>query len=282
MATLTIKNVPDKLVRRLKTQAARHRRSLANFWRRSLLAGAAARETARLLRIRCEEEAFLAGLLQDIGSLVLMQAFPERYPTLVVGAESDDALTAREREEFGADHTLVGRWLIERYFGAPVINRYGLREFGSWSAQSCELTPERLHINTELVACEILRPDGSAAAPGEVGRVVLTDLWNYVRPFIRYDTGDRVATRYTCTQNHAGTLVWTALNTRDSVLRDLRGALRERRPAVGGSPFNHSYYYNARGQLREVTASTSGTKPAIPDVTYTYHPGGQVLERQFQ
>jgi len=80
--------------------------------------------------------------------------------------------------------------LIEEYFQAPIINRYGLREFGSWSAQSCRESPDQFHINTELVVCEILRPDGTPCAPGERGRVVLTDLHNFARPFIRYDTGD--------------------------------------------------------------------------------------------
>lgn len=80
--------------------------------------------------------------------------------------------------------------LIEEYFRAPIINRYGLREFGSWSAQSCRESPDQFHINTELVVCEILRPDGTACVPGERGRVVLTDLHNLARPFIRYDTGD--------------------------------------------------------------------------------------------
>jgi len=82
------------------------------------------------------------------------------------------------------------RNLIEKYFAAPIINRYGLREFGSWSAQSCPASPDKLHINTELVICEILRQDGRPCDPGERGRVVLTDLYNFARPFIRYDTGD--------------------------------------------------------------------------------------------
>jgi phenylacetate-CoA ligase len=82
------------------------------------------------------------------------------------------------------------RRLIDKFFDAPIINRYGLRELGSWSAQSCSESPDRFHINTELVVCEILRDDGTACAPGEKGRVVLTDLHNYARPFIRYDTGD--------------------------------------------------------------------------------------------
>ena len=84
--------------------------------------------------------------------------------------------------------------LIEAFFGAPIINRYGLREFGSWSAQSCRESPEHFHINTELVVCEVLRPDGTSCQPGETGRIVLTDLHNFARPFVRYDTGDLAAT----------------------------------------------------------------------------------------
>lgn len=80
--------------------------------------------------------------------------------------------------------------LIETYFNAPIINRYGLREFGSWSAQSCRESPDRFHINSELVVCEVLRADGTPCTAGETGRVVLTDLQNFARPFIRYDTGD--------------------------------------------------------------------------------------------
>lgn len=82
------------------------------------------------------------------------------------------------------------RKLIEEYFQAPIINRYGLREFGSWSAQSCAESPDRFHVNTELVVFEVVRQDGTPCAAGETGRIVLTDLHNFARPFIRYDTGD--------------------------------------------------------------------------------------------
>lgn len=104
-------------------------------------------------------------------------------------------LTRRPRGIITVAETLTAarRSAIERYFLAPITNRYGLRELGSWSAQSCAVRPESFHINTELVICEILRDDGSPAQPGETGRVVLTDLWNFARPFIRYFTGDLAA-----------------------------------------------------------------------------------------
>jgi phenylacetate-CoA ligase len=82
------------------------------------------------------------------------------------------------------------RAVLERCFGAPIANRYGQREFKYWCAQSLPGDPMRFCCNTELVVFETLRADGSAAAPGEVGRVVLTNLHNEVMPFLRYDTGD--------------------------------------------------------------------------------------------
>lgn len=125
-------------------------------------------------------------------------------PAYVMGytstlAELADVLTRRRRRlprplravvAIGETLSAPRKRAIERYFAAPIVNRYGLREFGSWSAQSCTASADRFHVNTELVVCEVVREDGSPAEPGEVGRVVLTDLFNYARPFIRYDTGD--------------------------------------------------------------------------------------------
>ena len=36
-------------------------------------------------------------------------------------------------------------------------------------------------------------PDGSPCAPGEIGRVIVTDLHNFAMPLIRYELGDQAA-----------------------------------------------------------------------------------------
>jgi phenylacetate-CoA ligase len=46
------------------------------------------------------------------------------------------------------------------------------------------------HVQSEHVILEVLDADGKACAPGEVGRVVVTDLHNFATPFIRYELGD--------------------------------------------------------------------------------------------
>src|SRR3984893_12153992 len=47
-----------------------------------------------------------------------------------------------------------------------------------------------MHLNIEHVYVEFLRPDGTAAAPGEEGTIVITDLLNRGMPMIRYRIED--------------------------------------------------------------------------------------------
>ena len=79
--------------------------------------------------------------------------------------------------------------LIGRAFRAPVVNHYSCREI-SHIAQSCPDNPALFHVNAERVVVRVVRDDGSTAAPGERGRLLVTDLANEVMPFINYEMGD--------------------------------------------------------------------------------------------
>jgi aspartate 1-decarboxylase len=80
------------------------------------------------------------------------------------------------------------REAIEEGFGVPLFDRYQMREF---SAIAMECPEHRgLHIFADLVHVEVLREDGSPAAPGEAGEVVVTGLTGRYMPLIRYRTGD--------------------------------------------------------------------------------------------
>jgi phenylacetate-CoA ligase len=77
----------------------------------------------------------------------------------------------------------------EKVFGCPVLCRYGCMETGI-IAQEC-LEKKNYHINTANYYVEVLEIDtDKPVIPGEIGRVVVTDLNNYGMPFIRYDIGD--------------------------------------------------------------------------------------------
>ena len=81
------------------------------------------------------------------------------------------------------------RLLIERVLGAPVFETYGSREFMLIGAE-CE-HHAGLHLSQENLLVEILDDDGRATPAGDEGNVVITDLFNFGMPFIRYVNGDR-------------------------------------------------------------------------------------------
>jgi phenylacetate-CoA ligase len=83
------------------------------------------------------------------------------------------------------------RNVIEQVFGVPVTDRYGCEEV---SLIACECEEHHgLHLNAEHAYVEFLRDDGSPCAPGEDGRIVVTELVNFGMPMIRYEVGDRGA-----------------------------------------------------------------------------------------
>ncbi|HYH18243.1 MAG TPA: hypothetical protein VD995_06460 [Azospirillum sp.] len=82
------------------------------------------------------------------------------------------------------------RAVIERAFSAPLFDRYGSRELG---AVAGERVPGGGLVVAPTHLVEVLRPDGTAAPPGEVGELVVTLLTNVAMPLIRYRIGDRAA-----------------------------------------------------------------------------------------
>jgi diguanylate cyclase (GGDEF)-like protein len=85
------------------------------IWRRSVLAALAARLLGRHSRLQRLEDLMLAGLLQDIGALALLQAMPAEYADVRAAATDGADLLERERSAFGADHAVVGAWLARRW-----------------------------------------------------------------------------------------------------------------------------------------------------------------------
>ncbi len=86
------------------------------------------------------------------------------------GEVLDDSLRARTRQILGVD----------------IVDNYGTTEF--FPAWQC---PDgNYHLNTEHLIVELLDDDGAQARPGELGRVVVTTLENYLAPLIRYEIGD--------------------------------------------------------------------------------------------
>ncbi|MBI1345267.1 phenylacetate--CoA ligase family protein [bacterium] len=126
-----------------------------------------------------------------------------RYrPEVVVGYTNPLYEFARYCESVGArpfapKSIIVGaeklhdfqRVTLEQILGAPVFETYGSREFMLIGAE-CE-HHKGLHLSQENLFVEIIDDHGQPTPNGEEGNVVITDLFNYGMPFIRYVNGDR-------------------------------------------------------------------------------------------
>lgn len=120
-------------------------------------------------------------------------------PILIAGAPSRVADLARLCEAYGIEKRPVAalythemalgedRAVIERAFACPLVSVYATSETGllGWSCRR-----GRLHIEPDVARIEVVRDDGTAASPGEIGRLLVTDLSNTLMPFIRYEIGD--------------------------------------------------------------------------------------------
>jgi phenylacetate-CoA ligase len=83
------------------------------------------------------------------------------------------------------------RAILAEAFRAPVFDRYGSREFGN-VAHECTAHCG-LHVSAGRLHVEIVGDDDRPAAPGEVGRVLVTTLLRRTMPLLRYEIGDLAA-----------------------------------------------------------------------------------------
>lgn len=82
------------------------------------------------------------------------------------------------------------REVIERVFQCPVSDRYSSHEAGAIIAAECPQGGK--HIFSDFCFVEILA-DGQPVSPGEMGEVVITPLYNFGMPLIRYQMADIAA-----------------------------------------------------------------------------------------
>lgn len=81
---------------------------------------------------------------------------------------------------------------LEESWGAKCYDHHGMTEMGAVSF-SCQPQFEGPHIIESRYIAEVIDPEtGRHCAAGESGELVLTNLWRWGMPNLRYRTGDRV------------------------------------------------------------------------------------------
>jgi putative nucleotidyltransferase with HDIG domain len=88
---------------------------LRYFWYHSLFVAVMARRLATQQGYSNGDEAYLAGLLHDVGQLALLTLDPERYLPLLRDFDGDLALIRQEQALFEINHAEVGAWMAQRW-----------------------------------------------------------------------------------------------------------------------------------------------------------------------
>jgi HD-like signal output (HDOD) protein len=98
------KKIPSRLI------------DMRSFWEHSIACGIAARIIAGYKNIQNTERLFVAGLLHDIGRLVLYSTIPIHARTALVNARSTHTLLHEaEHSLMGFDHTEIGECLLKKW-----------------------------------------------------------------------------------------------------------------------------------------------------------------------
>ena len=85
------------------------------------------------------------------------------------------------------------RAAVKKYMGCEIASQYANEECGILAQERVPtLTSDnRMYFNWAGYYIEVLKMDSDEPAEyGNIGRIVLTDLYNFAFPVIRYDTGD--------------------------------------------------------------------------------------------
>ena len=95
---------------------------IGKVWYHSYKCGVIARKMAEENNFPNPDEFFLAGLLHDIGRLVLLQNFPEDYKAILQTSSNEKQTISAEMEMFGADTPQISAWLFSQWNLNPLIS----------------------------------------------------------------------------------------------------------------------------------------------------------------
>ena len=96
--------------------------NMNSFWRHGLYTGLTAQALARRANVLHPERLFVAGILHDVGTLLINKRFPDiAEATIIEAAGNEDALQRLELRELGFDHALLGGMMLDSWELPPTL-----------------------------------------------------------------------------------------------------------------------------------------------------------------
>jgi putative nucleotidyltransferase with HDIG domain len=151
---------------------------LEELWMHSVACAMAAKSLASKLRLGDPDETFTAGLLHDVGRLVLAMRFRDDYWNAVGGTAETEPVDALERQAFGIDHAEVGGWMLEAWALPPAIVE-AVRTHHSGSGRTAAgvlALTDRLVAWTDFGTGDV-RPEALLLLESNADRGITADLW---------------------------------------------------------------------------------------------------------
>ncbi|MEJ5365322.1 MAG: HDOD domain-containing protein [Desulfosoma sp.] len=111
--------VSESLIKELRRRARKDQQAL---WEHSLACAVCCELFAEKVLPKRSSEAFVLGLLHDVGKLLFMECAAETYQEVEKAArESGMTMAAAEQDLLGVDHATVARWLAEKWELPPIL-----------------------------------------------------------------------------------------------------------------------------------------------------------------
>jgi phenylacetate-CoA ligase len=156
--------------------------------------------------------------------------------------------------------------LLKKVFGCTVVSRYANHENGFLAQQS--INGDNFMLNTAHYFFEALRLDADEPAPyEEPARLVLTDLYNYAMPLIRYDTEDIVIMKMSGNTGSEKKILADISGRCDEIIYDTAGnKIHHQAVAVKFFRYEHLLLYQfIQNGLRDFTIKLQGVKGIYED-----------------
>lgn len=151
-----------------------------DFWNHSALVGGLARKLGTQFRLGLQGEDFIAGLLHDIGKLVLWRQLGEAYESVFVGSGGHSMrLCKAERAAFGFDHADAAAVLANKW-NMPETLRDALAFHHDGEGRSLESAKDPRLAAVVRIANLAARDDWSAESVSGIQSLTDSAAWDLV------------------------------------------------------------------------------------------------------
>ena len=96
--------------------------NMNEFWYHSFSCAIISRKIAEMVEGVNPEEAFIAGLMHDIGAMLFLSIFPEEYASILAVSKNETDIIEAEKKKFNMTRFEAGSWLCSQWNLNPMVS----------------------------------------------------------------------------------------------------------------------------------------------------------------